>query len=825
MKKKLSFILLVLFIATLLSPLRVNASTVSNELRTNSELTQWVLDEPTNTLYAISKTSKNLIFINSVTMNIEKTLTFNGTPTDIIKDNGKLYIALDDTHQIAIVDMASKSITETLYTSSDPYSIVKDGNKIYYAERDQWCYIYQYNLTAKTDEKLSVDPVYQPDLAININDHILYIGESGSSGCDMTYYSTINNNIIGKTNYNNGYGFPVSGRYTLFDGTNVYFAGRDFKPNDPTRFNGDFGVAENVIYVNKGLVYTNKGIYNKDSHVKLGDYGLNANLVQASDNTLYIYSKDNGVIKRFTDTSNVIDSSNVISLISGNAVSPIQNTEQSTQTSPSISKLEMKSKLIKWVLNEPTNTLYGISKDDKTLFFINAETLNLEKSLTFPSSPTDIIQDGGNLYIALDDANEIVIVDINKRAITGTLYTSSDPYSIEKDGDKIYYAERDQFCDIYQYDLTTKTDAKTSVNSVNEPDLAINTEDHILYIGESGSSGCNMTYYSTTENKVTGKTNYNNGYGFYYPGRYTLFDGEKVYYAGFAFDRHIPTRILGSFDNEDIIFAKYGTVFTKTGLYDSDTYTLLTNFSSDLIETSDNYIDFYYRQDYNSIYRVDPTKMSQVLFDSQGGSDMDYIIADKDTLIQAPDSPTRPGYTFEGWYKEAECINKWDFATEKVASNNMTLYAKWSAAANGWCYSQGKWYFFKNSSMVTNGWTQDSAKHWYYMGADGAMVTNTWVQDSLKRWYYMGADGALVTNTWKQDASKSWYYLGSDGSMAANKWILDNGKWYYLKANGAMATGWLSYGGGWYYLYSSGEMAKNTTIDGYKLNASGMWVK
>ncbi|QAT39815.1 hypothetical protein [Clostridium sp. JN-9] len=303
MKKKLSFILLVLFIATLLSPLRVNASTVSNELKTSSEITQWVLDEPTNTLYAISSTSKNLIFINSVTMKIDEDLALNGTPTDIIKDNGKLYIALDDTHQIAIVDMASKKITETLNTSSDPYIIVKDGDKIYYTQCKQWWDIHQYNLTSNTDQAISIGSVDQPDLAINTKDHILYIGESGSSGSNMIYYSTINNNIIGKTNYDNGSGFTYPGRYTLFDGTNVYYAGRDFNPNDPTRFNGDFGASENVIYVNNGLVYTNKSIYSKDSHVKLGDYGLNADLVQASDNTLYIYSKNNGVIKRFNDTS------------------------------------------------------------------------------------------------------------------------------------------------------------------------------------------------------------------------------------------------------------------------------------------------------------------------------------------------------------------------------------------------------------------------------------------------------------------------------------------------------------------------------------------
>ena len=28
--------------------------------------------------------------------------------------------------------------------------------------------------------------------------------------------------------------------------------------------------------------------------------------------------------------------------------------------------------------------------------------------------------------------------------------------------------------------------------------------------------------------------------------------------------------------------------------------------------------------------------------------------------------PQREGYTFGGWYKEPECVNKWDFETDKL---------------------------------------------------------------------------------------------------------------------------------------------------------------
>ncbi len=57
-----------------------------------------------------------------------------------------------------------------------------------------------------------------------------------------------------------------------------------------------------------------------------------------------------------------------------------------------------------------------------------------------------------------------------------------------------------------------------------------------------------------------------------------------------------------------------------------------------------------------------------------------------------PPEPEREGYTFGGWYKEPECINKWDFETdvlpeerteineegeEEVVYQETKLYAKW----------------------------------------------------------------------------------------------------------------------------------------------------
>ena len=56
-------------------------------------------------------------------------------------------------------------------------------------------------------------------------------------------------------------------------------------------------------------------------------------------------------------------------------------------------------------------------------------------------------------------------------------------------------------------------------------------------------------------------------------------------------------------------------------------------------------------------------------------------------------------------------------------------------------------------------------------------------------------------------------------------WKQLGGKWYYLDADGSMATGWRQTNPGqWYYLNPDGSMASSTVINGYQLDASGVWV-
>lgn len=106
---------------------------------------------------------------------------------------------------------------------------------------------------------------------------------------------------------------------------------------------------------------------------------------------------------------------------------------------------------------------------------------------------------------------------------------------------------------------------------------------------------------------------------------------------------------------------------------------------------------------------------------------------------------------------------------------------------DGWQLIDGKWYYFENNKLYYDGWLKNNGT-WYYLNDK----TNS------------PSDGLGVMKT---------------------GWLNDNGTWYYLKSSGAMATGWLNDNGTWYYLNSSGAMLSNTTINGYKLGASGAWIQ
>ncbi len=66
-----------------------------------------------------------------------------------------------------------------------------------------------------------------------------------------------------------------------------------------------------------------------------------------------------------------------------------------------------------------------------------------------------------------------------------------------------------------------------------------------------------------------------------------------------------------------------------------------------------------------------------VTFDSRGGSDVPAQSRMYGELLEAPEPPTREGYTFTGWYTDYACDDLWQMETDTV-QDNLTLYAGWA---------------------------------------------------------------------------------------------------------------------------------------------------
>ena len=170
--------------------------------------------------------------------------------------------------------------------------------------------------------------------------------------------------------------------------------------------------------------------------------------------------------------------------------------------------------------------------------------------------------------------------------------------------------------------------------------------------------------------------------------------------------------------------------------------------------------------------------------------------------------------------KTGTLISKVEAATAAL-EEAMTL----AQHPQGWYQDEnGTWFYGVGTENYT-GWLELNGRT-YFLKDDGSMAANTWVKTEAGYWYYLNASGAMMHDGWAK-INDTWYFFKNFGGMAEG-WVKDGNTWYYLTpGSGAMVSnGWSLINGKYYYFTESGAMLANTTTpDGYKVDASGAWVK
>lgn len=168
-------------------------------------------------------------------------------------------------------------------------------------------------------------------------------------------------------------------------------------------------------------------------------------------------------------------------------------------------------------------------------------------------------------------------------------------------------------------------------------------------------------------------------------------------------------------------------------------------------------------------------------------------------------------------YTKGQAVSK-----SNLQEGDLVFFSTYKAGAShvGIYLEDNKFVHASSNGVKVSSLTESYYSNSYIGSKRIGNTSNGWVL-SNRTWYYY--NNGTMQKGWIKDQSK-WYYLDSNGVMKTG-WVYVNNQWYYLNASGAMLTGWIYSGGKWYYLYSSGAMAKNTTIDGYKLDNSGAWIR
>jgi uncharacterized repeat protein (TIGR02543 family) len=75
-----------------------------------------------------------------------------------------------------------------------------------------------------------------------------------------------------------------------------------------------------------------------------------------------------------------------------------------------------------------------------------------------------------------------------------------------------------------------------------------------------------------------------------------------------------------------------------------------------------------------------------IFFDAMNGNTMHQESYFTGNLVPSPAAPSRGGYVFTGWYRDAACTSLWDFDNDIMPNNDLTLYAGWRVENTDFSY-------------------------------------------------------------------------------------------------------------------------------------------
>lgn len=241
-------------------------------------------------------------------------------------------------------------------------------------------------------------------------------------------------------------------------------------------------------------------------------------------------------------------------------------------------------------------------------------------------------------------------------------------------------------------------------------------------------------------------------------------------------------------------------------------------------ESSTSYFDVYLYRGNSVVKKLEEYNGTSYNFYPYMTKEGDYSF--KVRAVPHTDEQKRYGKKSEWTESDSKYIDEDEVSDGSGQDNSGGTTASGGTTDVGWRKDGDYWYFrYPDGNYQKAGWLRWNDK-WYFFDSQGRMLTG-W-QQTGDQWYYMGESGDMKTGWVK--SGNLWYYLnpnsdGPEGAMVKNSWLTINGKTYFMNASGAMVEGWYKVENNFYYFYpGDGSKAVNTAVDGFVLDANGVWV-
>lgn len=526
----------------------------------------------------------SLDIYNAASVQKEKTFTFLNSAKCIDTDNGIVAVGFGSAMQIKLYDLSDNNVLKTELTSIPVSYLVMDGDNVIYTEYDQWCDIYIYNISSESNTYIGYS--YQPRLAINRQDHILYYCETGLSSSDITYRSSQNGEFLYESDFSQ---YEYNYTQVYFDGKYVHYYGKTLD-----RFDGSTVSQNELVRSYAGLSgYTKTileseilGLISSSSKVSLYD-NINNRVIYTFDISANSanYIGEGKYFLKGANSAMFIDTTFIEGAYTGDIYSFGKQDEISISDDGKVTGLKV-STYTNAVFDE--NYIYILYKNKFSVQIYDIATFELIKSISFLEKPECMDAASGILAIGTGESMLMYVFNTNDWSYE-ILSVSTNVYSVLIYEDSVIYAPYDQWCDIYVYNLQSKKNnlLQRSMYCVS---MAINREDGILYLGERNLSSCNLIYYNLKTNLIIYKSPFST---FQYNSASIAFSGSFVRYAGKTFEKNMAVQIsenqkarkylgVGEYTNISTIYDD-GDVSIFTANMDGDYYTIFYDITSDSI--------------------------------------------------------------------------------------------------------------------------------------------------------------------------------------------------------------------------------------------------